>query len=52
MLEEKSMSTYMAKASELERKWYIIDAEGKSLGRVAATAAHIPAGPEPATTTS
>ena len=37
----KTMSTYMAKASELERKWYIIDAEGKSLGRVAAAAAHV-----------
>ena len=35
------MSTFMAKASELDRKWYIIDAEGKPLGRVAATAATI-----------
>ena len=35
------MRTYMAKASELERKWYIIDAEGKPLGRVAAQAAAI-----------
>ena len=35
------MSTYMAKASELKREWYIIDAAGKSLGRVAATAASI-----------
>lgn len=35
------MSTYMPKSSEIERKWYIIDAEGKSLGRVAAKAAHI-----------
>ena len=35
------MRTYMAKASELQRKWYIIDAEGKPLGRVATKAAHI-----------
>ena len=33
------MSTYMAKASELKRKWYIIDATDKPLGRVAAQAA-------------
>lgn len=31
----------MAKAKELERKWYIIDAAGKPLGRVAAAAATI-----------
>ena len=35
------MSTFMAKPAEVERKWYIIDAEGKSLGRVAAAAASI-----------
>ncbi|NLB81370.1 MAG: 50S ribosomal protein L13 [Clostridiaceae bacterium] len=35
------MSTFMAKTKELERKWYIIDAAGKPLGRVAATAAVI-----------
>ena len=33
------MSTYMAKAGEVARKWYIIDAAGKPLGRVAAQAA-------------
>ncbi len=33
------MSTYMAKAGEIERKWYILDAAGKPLGRVAAKAA-------------
>ena len=33
------MSTYMAKAGQVDRKWYIIDAAGKSLGRVAAQAA-------------
>ena len=35
------MSTFMAKPAEVERKWYIIDAEGKVLGRVAAAAASI-----------
>ncbi len=35
------MSTYMAKPGEFERKWYIIDATGKPLGRVAAMAADI-----------
>lgn len=33
------MSTFMAKAGEVERKWYLIDAEGKTLGSVAAEAA-------------
>ena len=35
------MSTYFAKASELERKWYIIDAAGIPLGRVATEAARL-----------
>ena len=35
------MSTYMAKAETVERKWYVLDAAGKPLGRVAATAATI-----------
>ena len=35
------MSTYMAKATEIERRWFVLDAAGKSLGRVAATAATI-----------
>ena len=29
------MSTYMAKAGEVSRNWYVIDAAGKPLGRVA-----------------
>ena len=33
------MSTTMPKAGEVERKWYVIDAAGKPLGRVAAQAA-------------
>jgi large subunit ribosomal protein L13 len=35
------MSTFIAKANELERQWYIIDAAGKPLGRVASVAASI-----------
>lgn len=35
------MSSYMAKPQEIERKWYIIDADGKPLGRVASAAASI-----------
>lgn len=35
------MSTYMAKAAEVERKWLLIDAEGKVLGRVATEIASI-----------
>ena len=31
----------MPKANEIERKWYVIDAAGKPLGRVAAKAAEI-----------
>lgn len=34
-------SSYVAKTNEIERKWYIIDAAGKPLGRVAAKAATI-----------
>ncbi|UZT82263.1 50S ribosomal protein L13 [Caproicibacterium sp. BJN0003] len=33
------MSTYMPKAEAVERKWYVIDAAGKPLGRVASQAA-------------
>ncbi len=35
------MSTYMAKAETISRKWYVIDAAGKPLGRTAAAAATI-----------
>ena len=34
-------TTYSAKNSEIESKWYIIDAQGKSLGRVATEAAKL-----------
>ena len=35
------MSTYMAKVETVERKWYVLDAAGKPLGRVAVAAATI-----------
>lgn len=35
------MSTYMAKKGEIARKWYIIDAAGKPMGRTAVKAANI-----------
>lgn len=35
------MSTTMPKAESISRKWYVIDAEGQSLGRVAVKAAHV-----------
>ena len=33
------MTSYMQKKETIERKWYVIDAEGKPLGRVASLAA-------------
>ena len=35
------MKTFVAKPHEVERKWYVIDAEGKTLGRLASEAASI-----------
>ena len=35
------MSTYMAKVETLERKWYVIDAANKPMGRTAVAAANI-----------
>jgi len=35
------MKTFMQKKETVERKWYVIDAEGKTLGRVATKAAHV-----------
>ena len=35
------MSTFMAKSSEVERKWYVLDAAGKPLGKTAVEAANI-----------
>jgi len=35
------VKTFIPKINEIEKKWYLIDAEGKVLGRVAAEAAKI-----------
>lgn len=35
------MKTYSAKPLEVERKWYVVDAEGEILGRLAARVANI-----------
>ncbi|MFW5999156.1 MAG: 50S ribosomal protein L13 [Halanaerobiaceae bacterium] len=35
------MSTYMARPNEVERKWYVVDAEGKTLGRLATRIAEV-----------
>jgi large subunit ribosomal protein L13 len=40
------MKTEFVKPAEVERKWFVIDAEGKILGRVAARAASIVRGKE------
>ncbi len=29
------MKTYMANPDKIERKWYVVDAEGQTLGRLA-----------------
>lgn len=34
-------TTYMAKASEIEQKWYVVDGTGKTLGRLASEVAKI-----------
>jgi large subunit ribosomal protein L13 len=35
------MKTFMAKAEEVKRKWYVVDADGKPLGRLASEVAKI-----------
>ncbi|MCG8541317.1 MAG: 50S ribosomal protein L13 [Clostridia bacterium] len=35
------MKSYVAKPYEVERKWYVVDAEGKTLGRLATQVATI-----------
>ena len=35
------MKTYMAKSQTVEREWYIVDAEGVSLGRLASQVASV-----------
>ena len=45
------MKTFMQTKETVDRKWYVIDAEGQVLGRVAAKAAHILRGKNKATFT-
>ena len=35
MIEIKTMKTFSAKPAEVKRDWYVVDAEGKTLGRLA-----------------
>lgn len=35
------MNTYMANPDKIERKWYVVDAEGKTLGRLASEVAKV-----------
>lgn len=35
------MKTFSAKASEIERKWYVVDAKGQPLGRLAVKVANV-----------
>ncbi|MFN2137506.1 MAG: 50S ribosomal protein L13 [Candidatus Promineifilaceae bacterium] len=35
------MKTYLTKPAEVERQWYVVDAEGKNLGRLASQIATI-----------
>ena len=35
------MNTYVAKPAEVERKWYVVDADGMVLGRLASQVANI-----------
>lgn len=35
------MDTYMASASAIDRKWYVVDAEGQTLGRLASRVAAV-----------
>ncbi|MCX7971213.1 MAG: 50S ribosomal protein L13 [Negativicutes bacterium] len=35
------MKTFMARKEEIKRKWYVVDADGKTLGRLAAAVATV-----------
>jgi large subunit ribosomal protein L13 len=45
------MNTYMQRKEDINRKWYIIDADGLPLGRLASRVAHILRGKHKATFT-
>lgn len=38
---KKIMKTFMLRKEDVEHKWYVIDAEGQNLGKVAVTAASV-----------
>ena len=38
------MKSFIAKPAEVERKWYVVDADGKTLGRLASEVASVPRG--------
>ncbi len=35
------MNTYMANPDKIERKWYVVDAEGQTLGRLSSEIVHL-----------
>jgi large subunit ribosomal protein L13 len=39
--EETNLNTYMAKAEDVQRKWFIVDADGAVLGRLASQVANV-----------
>ena len=41
MERKRKMKSYIAKPSDIERKWYVVDAEGKTLGRLATEVATV-----------
>jgi len=45
------MSTYIPKAGDIDRKWFVIDAKNQVLGKLASTAARVLAGKHKATYT-
>ena len=38
---KKKMKSFIAKPAEIQRKWYVVDAEGKTLGRLASEVASV-----------
>lgn len=40
-LEDNTMKTYMPNPTTIERKWFVVDAEGKTLGRLASEVAKV-----------
>ncbi len=40
-IQDKRMKTYSTKVTDIERRWYLVDAEGKVLGRLASEIAKI-----------